>query len=308
MRITYSDFQTRFLDATGNSGSTNSVLLAFFKRQLGTRYQIAQTEMSNYVEQYHKAFSTVVGQQFYPNPCDLFNFEAMTITLANIAYPLECVSSQLQWDQLNQTLITTTTIPQFYFPRRDDFGVWPIPQAVYTGSMKYHYRNRNLTNSDYTSGTVSVTTDDATITGTGTFTADMVGRWFMTDGYWYRIATFTDATHLELDTVFQGTTGTGLTYVIGETPELPPEGHEILLWGAIADFYGMYKKDQAAQIWWNNMFWTGDGQNSDRTGRNIQGGLIGLRNRYASRSDSKIIRHRNLSDYKNTYAWSQKIV
>ncbi len=83
-----------------------------------------------------------------------------------------------------------------------------------------------------------------------------------------------------------------LAYNIGETPELPEEAHELLSIGATADFFAGVRKDTASGTWWNNVFWTGDGNNNDRTGRNIRGGLIGLQKRYSSRSNSRIVRKR----------------
>jgi hypothetical protein len=309
MRLTYTSMKNMFLDATNNSGSSDTTLSAFFKRQLGAKYQLALAELQMYKTQKSTTDTTVTNQQYYKNPVDLVAFENVTVTVGSIAYTLQAVSSQSMWNKINQTLISTTTIPQFYFPRRDDFGIWPIPQSdSYTINEYYLYRQRDLTQDDYTTGTVTLTNGSTTVTGSGTtFTAGMVNRWIQAtdDGYWYRIASYTSTTELTLDRKFMGTTGSGLSFTIGETPEIPEEGHDILVWGVLSDYYGMFKKDSSAQIWWNNMFWTGDGQNGDRTGRNIQGGLIGLRNRYASRDNSGVIKHVNLYDYKNTYIWGQ---
>jgi len=51
----------------------------------------------------------------------------------------------------------------------------------------------------YTTGTISTTNRDATVTGSGTtFTDAMAGRYMLLAGVWYQIASITDTTHLEL--------------------------------------------------------------------------------------------------------------
>ncbi|HEX8196350.1 MAG TPA: hypothetical protein VF571_09195 [Pyrinomonadaceae bacterium] len=55
---------------------------------------------------------------------------------------------------------------------------------------------------DYTTGTVAVTTGTGAVVGTGTtFTSAMVGKPFKATGHtaWYRVATFTDATHITIE-------------------------------------------------------------------------------------------------------------
>lgn len=304
--LTYTNLKTMYLEATGNAGSSDTGLISFFTRSLGTKYQLALAEIADYVTQKTTTDATVVAQQYYSNPIDMVQMENMTVTVGSIAYPLTAISSQFQWSKINETLISTTTIPQFYFPRRDDYGIWPIPQGIYVLTLNYLYRNRNLTVDDVSS-TVGITAASKTVTGAG-FTASMVNRFIqLEDGYWYRIAAYVSATELTLTRTYQGATNNSYAATIGECPELPDEAHEVLLWGVLSDFYGMYKKDQAAQIWWNNMFYTGDGANGNRTGANIQGGLIGIRNRYAARSNDKIIRKLHINDLKNTYLFTQTI-
>jgi len=68
----------------------------------------------------------------------------------------------------------------------------------------------------YTTGTVSISNGDTTLVGSGTtFTSAMVGRSVWLDSYWYLITSFTDTTHLEIDT-FEGTDLTNSAYVISD--------------------------------------------------------------------------------------------
>jgi len=70
---------------------------------------------------------------------------------------------------------------------------------------------------NYTTGTVAVTNGSPAVVGTGTtFTAGMVGKGFKVgnDTATYKVATFTDATHITLATNYGGTTNATATYTL----------------------------------------------------------------------------------------------
>lgn len=256
-------------------------------------------------------------QQYYPFPEGEITISGMYITVGSVNFPLKIINSQYDWNQLNAIQVQASALPQFYFPRRDDFGIWPIPQAVYTGTIQYHYRDRNLSVADYSTGTVSVTANSYQVTGSGTtFTSAMVGRWFtVTDptlsgqGYWYRVNAYTDATHIQLDNPYTGSTGTGVTYRIGESPELPEEGHQVLTDGVTAGYYANVRKDLTTAALFYNKFWTGDPNNNSRQEGNskISAGLIGMMNRYANRDNTRIITRRPKLNPLNFKVWATSI-
>jgi hypothetical protein len=71
---------------------------------------------------------------------------------------------------------------------------------------------------NYSTGTVAISNDGTTVTGTGTtFTSAMEGQQILLEDFWYTILTFTDATHLELDRPYMGTTLSGASYTIATT-------------------------------------------------------------------------------------------
>lgn len=83
----------------------------------------------------------------------------------------------------------------------------------------------NRVGTDYTTGTVTVTVTTGAVVGSGTtFTAAMVGKGFKADGHsaWYRVKTYTDATHITIEddnddltsAYTGGAIGAGATYVI----------------------------------------------------------------------------------------------
>lgn len=310
MRLTYTDLKNDFLDSVGQTGSVDTNLINFFKRALSSRYQLMLAQLSNYQTRITKTATTVAAQQYYHNPVGVVQIENMTVTVGSIAYPLLSVDSQMAWDRLNELLISTSAIPQFFFAKRDEFGIWPVPQGAYLITLNYNLRDRDLTTEDYTTGTVTVTNDSPTVTGSGTtFTSAMVGRWLQirNDGYWYRISGFVSSTEITLETAYEGGSGSSLNYRIGETPELPEEGHKLLSIGCTADYFAGPKGDIQKATWFNNVFWTGDGNNNDRTGRNVQGGLMGLQQRYSSRSNSGVVYRKSATRLENDKLWATRI-
>jgi hypothetical protein len=307
MRLTYSDLWDQFQRNINAVGTNDANIKAEFNTALGTVYQLMLSVLTNYKTTRQSSFVTVTGampnsnpaNQYYPYPEGEIIIEGITVTVGSVNFPLKIINSLYNWQQLNSILVQASALPQFYFPRADDFGIWPIPQAPYTGEISYYYRDRNLTIADYKAGSIAVTANSATIVGTSTtFTPAMVGRWFtVTDptvsgqGYWYRISGYTDANHLTLGWPYTGTSASGVTYKIGETPEIPEEGHAILVDGVTAEFYAHMRKDLANASLFSNKFWTGDPNNKDRIEGNtkIAGGLIALSNRYSNREDTRVI-------------------
>jgi len=298
VKYTFSDLQTAFLQRSGNAGSIDTTLLDFFKRSLAARYQMAFSEVTNRQTYITKTASTVANQQYYHFPPGMVNLEGATVEIGGVNYPVITDDSQLQWDLTNTVLLSVQALPRFIFPRRDDFGIWPIPQSVYTITITYPQRDRSLGVVDYTTGTVAVTQNSQTVTGSGgaTFTSAMIGRWFVMDdtskqgeGYWYRISAVPTSSTLTLETSYEGVSASGATYRIGEVPELPEELHSILVDGVLADYYSGPRSDIQKATWFNNVFWTGDGNNSTRDGKKYTGGMLGAIQRYAGRANGAIV-------------------
>ncbi len=303
MRYTYSALLNQYIRNVGirTTDPNYSSVVADFNQNLGSRYQMVLAKMANYRTQKVFTDNTAVNTQYYSYPVGMVNIETVTVAVGSITYPLTVINNQFTWDSLNSIPFQPTTFPRFIFPRLNDYGIWPIPQGVYPITFNYHYRDRNLSVADYTTGLVAVSSSSTpnAITGTGTtWTPAMVGRWFsVTDptepgqGYWYRILSYVSATSLVLYQNWQGSTGSGYSYVIGETPEIPEEMHIALAHGATADFFSNIKNDEASAARWENRFWTGDPSNPSRKfgDNDVIGGLIGGINKYEDRNESRLI-------------------
>jgi hypothetical protein len=285
-----------------SSATSDPRILADFKYSLGQRYQQAFGILESYIIEDSQTFTTANGTQYYYYPPGTVSIDSLTITIGSLTYTLYPIYSAQLWNWYNALQIQPTSIPQFYFPRQYDFGIWPIPTATYTGQFQRFYRDRNLLVEDYTDGTVTCTLNSSTLTGSGTtFTPGMVGRWFTVtntatpgEGLWYRISAYTSATSLTLQSPWIAATATGQAYRIGESPELPEDGQGILPFGTASDYYSGLRKDPDNGTKYDNMYWTGNFANTSRRldDKNITGGLIGLHRKYADRDRSHIVMRR----------------
>lgn len=303
MRQTRTDLWNKFQRNIKAVGTTDANIIAEFNYQMGVVYQDMLAKLENYRTYISSSFTTSAGVQYYPFPPGYVNTDGLVVTVGSVNFPLKIIDSEYLWEQLNAILVQASALPQFYYPRRDDFGIWPIPQATYTGNIYYHYRDRNLMVDDFQSGTAAVVANSPTVTLSATPTPAMVGRWFTIDdttvpgrGYWYRITAINAVSKtLTLFQNYTGATTSGITlFRIGETPELPEDGHAVLLDGVTGNFFNDYRHDPENGSLFLNKYYTGDPKNGDReVGSNrIQGGLISLINRYADRDDTRVISRR----------------
>lgn len=304
---------------TGVMVQNNNNMYGLSNNQYNGTYTITVTSTTTFTYTLAASVNGLPGipSQYFPYPPGEITVDGIFISVTSVNFPLRIIDTTNGWEQLNAILIQASALPQFYFPRRDDFGIWPIPQVTYGGTMLYHYRDRNLSVADYNTGTVTLTQFSNQIVGSGTtFTPAMVGRWFtVTDttvpgqGFWYRVTGYVDATHLNIYQQWPNATAAGATYRIGETPETPEETHIDLVNGVTADFYGGMRKDPTNYTWYSNLFWTGDPGNASRKegDTTIAAGLIGAVNRYGDRDDTRLIKKRPRLNPLQFKAWATSL-
>lgn len=252
---------------------------------------------------------TVADQQYYHLPPDFGDMHSITHTIGGIAYSLQQVDSLQEWERLNIVDSAGAVTPQFFFLRRDDFGIWPAPTtADETITINYSYILRDLDTVDYTDGTVATTQNSATITGTSSvWTAGMVDRWFKaTDGGdWYRVATFSSTTELVLESVFESSAVSGSQYIIGQSPEIPVNMHHYLPHYAAMKFFTSYRRESTKAQEHSNTFWTGDLNNSSRIPSKARSGVLGQLSHYKSRGrgNSQLSRRKGIRGNRISEIW-----
>lgn len=302
MRLTYSDIISASQDG---ANTTNSTIKTFLKQRINERYELITSKLNTWTQSLSRTFTTGTSagadQQYYYNPPNLREIESIVLTKSSFNYVLTPVYDQREWDLLNANNITAD-FPRRYFRRASDFGIWPIPnEDDYTGTITYTQRATPLYFEDYTTGTVTATENDQTITvATGNFTTGAIkaGMWFsLADssgepkGSWYRTGSVTDASNIELETYFEETTVAGANYIIGQSPEIPEELHPLLAIGAISDFYAFKQKDMETATKYDNKFWTGNYNVSPAMAKKNKdyGGLLAAIDAYADRDGSVVV-------------------
>lgn len=265
-------------DESTSSDSNLSDTATFLKKEINLSNRFIHSYISNYETQsVEKTASTVADQQFYHYPPGLGKIESVQINIGGRDYTPEIVENESTWKWINSVTFNSSTFPVYMFPRRDDFGIWPIPQDAYTITFNGNYMPKDMVNDDYITGTVVVSQNTTVVTGTDTvFTASMIGRWFKADdnGDWYRISTFTSTTVIGLESSFEGASVSGSTFIIAESPEIPMELHEYIPYKAAASWYAGPRRDVKNAQSMLNYFWTGDFTNGSRDPSFVQGGLI----------------------------------
>lgn len=300
--------------AADGANTTDDTIKTFLKRRINSRYEVITDKLNTWTQVLPRTASTVDTQQYYYNPPNLREIESIVVTLGDFDYPLVPVYSQEEWDILNAQTITSA-FPERFFRRKDDYGIWPTPQTD-EGTITINYTKRAvpLYFENYITGTAAVTENDQTVTlTTGVTTTLKAGFWFcLTDssgeprGTFYRIGSISSGTAaFELETFFEEATEATPTYIVGQSPEIPEEGHELLGMGAVSDFYGLKKGDSKKQKEFNNMFWTGSPNVTPLQARKTDmdaGGLIGLIAAYKDRDSDVVVErvpvHRDILEFR----------
>lgn len=317
MKLTFTDVIDYCQSGTSD---TDSTLKTFLKQRIGERYELVADKLNTFTQTFYRTTVTVADQQYYYNPPNLRDIESISVTINDVIYVLKSINSQTEWDRMNAIQFQGGALPEYFFRRRNDYGIFPIPQtAGYTITIAYTQRAIPLYFEDYITGTATVTENDQTVTiATGNLTTGAVkaGFWFSLAtatgeprGNWYRILSVTDTTNMELETYFEETGEAGASYIIGQIPEIPEEAHPLLGTGALSDFYLLKQKDTETATKFNNIFWTGSPNVAPNFMKKDKdyGGLLGLIEAYRNRDDSVVVERKPQTDYILAKEWAVTI-
>jgi hypothetical protein len=229
--MTWTSAQNKFIRI---SGDTTAPALVQAKDDMNIGASKFNAALDRYFTRKAKSTDTVATQQYYQTPPDCIRVIGVTNTLSNgRKYPVRQIRSEYEWRAIN-TIQQTGNWATYYFVRgADEIGLWPIPSQAVTNGLEIYYepRDHQLTQEDYTTGTVTVTNGSTTVTGSGTtFTNTMVGRIFQvtdgSDGYNYKVTSYSSSTVLTLEEPYIGLSGSSRTYSIGESFIFPEEYHD----------------------------------------------------------------------------------
>ena len=288
----------------GGAGTTDSVIKTFLKQRIQDRYRLITNKLNTWTQEVTLTLtsgdSLGASQQFYYNPPNLREITAIKVTIGGQDYNLRPVDSQEEWNRLNAAPSADGGFPERYFRRANDYGIWPYSfEDDGTIEITYTRRAVPLYFEDYTTGTAAVTENSQAVNlTTGVTTTLKAGFYFsLADsigeprGTFYRIGSITDSDTVALETYFEEVTESGSKYIVGQVPEIPEEGHELIALGALADFYLLKEKDFDSAKQLENKFWTGSTNVTPAMAKKDgdYGGLLALIDAYKDRDSSMIL-------------------
>lgn len=274
-------WQEIYTKTRGIAGLSSTDDLTQVKQDLNIGNKRFNAAINNYFTRRSKSASIVAGQQYYQLPPDCIRVTGVDfLQSASRRIPLTQVRSEYQWRSLNSTEQSGNSLQYYFVKGADELGLFPVPSEATTNGLIIYYEPKGFTLSqdDYSTGTVTLTEGSATVTGSGTtFTSSMVGREFKvtdgTDGYDYKVASFTSTTVITLEEPFIGISGAGKTFNIGEAPVYPSEYHDAPMDYALSRFFETANNPDRAKYHKNNF---------DEAVREA-------REKYASSSSSQVI-------------------
>lgn len=210
--------------------------LDFLKSMYNVGYQKILTEFGRQVTEKTVTTTLGSGQRTCVVPPDALFPKTLELVDGTTRQPITEVASDRTWAYMKSGNIQGRPTNYHYKPR---FGVgggvlelYPIPSGnTYILEFTYEGNDKNLSQLEYTVGTMTINAGSAAVLGIGTtFTQSMLLRYLIpTDGTAdnmpYRITGFTDTTHLTLETVYNGSNLSGSAFKIVEIPALPQDMH-----------------------------------------------------------------------------------
>jgi hypothetical protein len=238
------------------TGDDSAAMLTIFKRDINEGGAMFLNRLGRKFNKKFKTANLTADRQNYQFSADVLRISRVRCLHGTFWYVPELITSEEEWDKLN-AITLTGNYPLYYFIRGfNEVALHPIPSATLANGLEISYEPQQveLTQGDYTTGTVTVANDSVAIThSTSGFTPQMVGRWFQvndgTDGKWYRIAAYVSGSQLNLENYYEGISGAGRTFRIGQVMDIPQAYQDAPVYYAVDRFY-LAQNDQktAAQF------------------------------------------------------------
>lgn len=238
-------FEDAYLKAQSISGDFSPTTLVQLKQDINIGYKRFNAAIARYFTRKQMFADIVSGQQLYQTPIDAIRVNTIVTKLSNgYQYPLEQIRSEQDWRWFNIYQYSSSYIQYYFVIGNNQIGLYPTPSYDLAGGLRLIYQPQDvdLTQDDYTTGTISVANDGVTVTGTSTvWDANMVGRQIQltdgSDGNWYDITAVSTPTTLTIQTPSVALTASGATYRIGQVFIFPSEYDDVPVDYALARFY-----------------------------------------------------------------------
>lgn len=245
--LTFTDQYTMYQQLTQDYSAAG---LAIAKRDINEGGAVFLNGLGRKFNKEYLTTSLVKDRQYYQFPSEILRISDIRVLNGTNYYTPNLVTSEEVWNRLN-TITSSGSYPTHYFVRGfNEVGLFPTPSANVTNGMivSYEPQHIDLTQDDFVTGTITVTNAAVAITHSAAgFTPQMVGRWLQvtdgTDGKWYRIASYVSTSVLNLENYYEGISGAGRSFRIGEVMKIPQGYQDAPVYYACERFY-MTQNDQ----------------------------------------------------------------
>lgn len=257
-------FQELYTELQDQSGDDSSGQLTIFKRHINDTQSIVLGDHPWKFLEKTRNITTVANTSRYALQADVRKI--MTVVTSpdgTTKYRPQPVEDHDFWEYLQSLQTGASDIPEYYYQEGNDLLLYPAYSTVsHTITVRYRQRVIEMSRANYTTGTITTATNgDETIVGSTTAWTGRVPlgeQWLRIDQTagdyrWYRIETITDATNLELEAKYLGTSiaaGTS-TYTIGEFPMMPGEYHNLCFYRPMALYYSKMEDTNMANYYWD---------------------------------------------------------
>lgn len=209
------------------TGDYSSTRLTIFKRDINEGGAVFLNRLGRKFNKGYETADLKSGQQYYQFSANVLRDSAVSVLHGTFWYTPELITSEEEWNRLNAIVISGNYPLQYFIRGFNEIGLRPQPSSDTVGGLKISFEPQHiqLTQDDFTAGTVTVNNNTILITHSATgFTPQMVGRWFQitdgTDARWYRIASYVSSSQMNLENFFEGLDGSH-TFRIGEVMKIP---------------------------------------------------------------------------------------
>lgn len=239
----------------------SSASLILFKRDVNEGCAMFLNRLGRKFNKEYLTANLVANQQYYQFPSEVLRLSEARFLNGTNYYDANLVTDEHEWN-LKNTIITTGNYPTDYYIRGfNELGVYPVPSTNVTAGIQVSYEPQHidLTQDDFTdqsapTGTLTVSNNSIVVTHSGSgFTQNMVGRWLQvtdgTDGKWYRIASFVSTTVVNLENYYEGISGSGRTFRIGEVAKIPQAYQDAPVYYALDRYYQTQNDQRTAPVY-----------------------------------------------------------
>jgi hypothetical protein len=237
-------FTDQYTMAQQITGDTSATQLVMFKRDINEGGAMFLNRLGRKFNKEYKKASLVEGQQYYQMPMDVLRISEIRVLNGSDYYSPILVTSEDEWNRLNITTFEGSVPTHYYIRGFNEVGLYPIPSDDVTDGLVVSFEPQHIemTAADYTTGTITVSNGSVTITHSATgFTPQMVGRYLQvtdgTDGRWYRISSYTSTSVMSLENYYEGISGSGRTFRIGEVMKIPQAYQDAPVYYALERYY-----------------------------------------------------------------------